>query len=151
MIKGALSDWDEVNTQCEKYISIVAGQLSSFAKAFTSTRASGALLIAGEEPPPPYEVAVLPGYERLLGETFELSAADRVGRFRAMAKASDVSSLIAALSPPSLALGANRAELNDAANSYLQISALLRYVPSYTSGSQLLTLSFQRRIHRFFE
>jgi len=84
------------------------------------------LFIAGEEPPPPYEVAVLPGYERVLGEAFALSPADRVGKFRGMAQASDVNSLIIALSPPSLTLGANRAELNDAANSYRQISALLK-------------------------
>ena len=69
--------------------------------------ASHALLRAGEDPPPPYQIAVLPGYERILGEKFALSAADRVGRFRAMAKASDIDSLIAALSPPSLTLGAN--------------------------------------------
>ena len=88
--------------------------------------ASRALLRAGEEPPPPYQVAVLPGYERILGEKFALSAADRVGRFRAVAKASNINSLIAALSPPSLTLGANRTELNDAANSYRQISSLLK-------------------------
>ena len=123
MIKGALSAWTEVNTQCEKYISIVAGGNSSIAKTFTSTRAP--LSIAGEESPPPYEVAVLPGYERVLGET-ELSTADSVGKFRAMAQASDVNSLLVALSPPSLALGVNRAELNDAANSYRQISSLLK-------------------------
>ena len=126
MIKGALNDWNEVHIQCEKYISIVAGQPSSFAKAYISMGASRALSRAGEDPPPPYQVAVLPGYERILGESFELSAADRVGRFRAMAKASDINSLIAALSPPSLTLGANRAELNDAANSYRQISSLLK-------------------------
>ena len=126
-IKGALNDWNEVHIQCEKYISIVAGQpSSSFAKAFISIGASRALLRAGEDPPPPYQVAVLPGYERILGEKFALSAADRVGRFRAMGKASDINSLIDALSPPSFTLGANRNVLNDAANSYLQISSLLK-------------------------
>ena len=126
MIKGALSNWKEVNTQCEKYISIVAGQHPSFAKAFTSTGTPRALLIAGKEPPPPYEVAVLPGYERVLGKIFILDPADRVGKFKAMAQASGINSLTAALSPPFLTLGANRAELNDAANSYRQISALLK-------------------------
>ena len=125
-IQGALNDWNEVHVQCEKYISIVAGQSLSFAKAFISRGASRGILRAGEDPPPPYQVAVLPGYETILSEKFALSAADRVGRFRAMAKASDINSLIAALSPPSLTLGANRAELNDAANAYRQISALLK-------------------------
>lgn len=125
MIKDALSDWNEVNTQCEKYISIVAGGSSSFAKAFTSTGTSRALLKAGEEPPPPYEIAVLPGYERLLDKNFALSAADRVGKFKAMAQASVVDRLIAALSPPSLDLSSNRAKLKSAAYSYREISSLL--------------------------
>ena len=78
MVKDALSDWKEVNIQCEKYISIVAGQHTPFAKEFTPTGASSAMLIAGEEPPPPYGVAVLPRYERVLGKTFALNAAHRV-------------------------------------------------------------------------
>ena len=88
-----------------------------------STCASHTLL-AREEPPLPYEVVVLPRYKKVLGKT--LSVADHVGKFRAMVKASDVNSLIAALSPPSLVLGANHSELNDAANSYHQISSLLK-------------------------
>ena len=129
MVKDALSDWKEVNIQCEKYIYIVAGQHTSFAREFIPTGASSAMLIAGEELPPPYGVAVLPGYERVervLGKTFALNAADRVGKFRAIAQASDVNSLIAALSPPTLALTANRSELDNAANSYRYISDLLK-------------------------
>ncbi|KJA22821.1 hypothetical protein HYPSUDRAFT_40603 [Hypholoma sublateritium FD-334 SS-4] len=127
-IKGALADWREVHVQSEKYISIVAGQSSSFAQAFKSTQANvrSALSTSADEPPPPYEIAVLPGYEKLLGQS--LSAEERVGRFRAMAKASDINSLITALSPPSLTLGSNRSQLNDAANSYRQISSLLNGV-----------------------
>ena len=43
-----------------------------------------------------------------------------------MATASDISSSINALLPPSFTLGANRNELNDAANSYRQILSLLK-------------------------
>lgn len=123
-IKGALQGWREVHEQSEKYISIVAGQPSSFARLFRAIQDNAASLASGDEPPPPYDIAVLPGYERLVGQS--LSVEERVERFRAMAKASDVNILVAALSPPSLILGSNRAELNDAADSYRRISSLLK-------------------------
>ena len=124
-IKGALNDWKEVNVQCEKYISIVAGQSFSIARTFKLTQNNARTTISesADDPPPPYEIAVLPGYEKLLSQP--LTVEEQVGRARAMAKASDVNSLLAALSPPSLTLGSNRSQLNDAANSYRQISSLL--------------------------
>ncbi|KJA22826.1 hypothetical protein HYPSUDRAFT_138757 [Hypholoma sublateritium FD-334 SS-4] len=126
-IKDALAEWREVHEQCMKYISIVAGRRLSFARLFKARRDKNAELAPGEEAPPPYEIAVLPGYERLIDQP--LTAEDRAGKFRAMAKASDLDSLIAALLPPSLPnLKSNRAQLNDAADSYRQISSLLNGV-----------------------
>lgn len=135
-VKGAIENWIDVQLQCQRYISLVSGQIGSLdtavafnpgnvapklkANAF-ATMASFAATPAA--PPPPYDLAVLPGYESVLEES--LDPANRIGKFRALVQASDVNHLVDALSPPAISLGVNRSQLNDAANSYRQIASSL--------------------------
>ncbi|EGO29890.1 hypothetical protein SERLADRAFT_458229 [Serpula lacrymans var. lacrymans S7.9] len=119
MVKGAMDNWLDVNIQCEKYISIVAGRNMSYAKLYTPTPTDG------DEAPPAYEVAILPGYEAVLGQ--KLSPEDRVGRYKAVVKAVDVNRLLPALSPPDFILEVKRSQLESAANNYKSVS-------SYISG-----------------
>jgi hypothetical protein len=78
-----------------------------------------------DEPPPPYEVAVLPGHHAILGQ--EISIKDRVGMFKALAQSDDVNRLIEALSPAVVVVGLNRSRLTDAANGYQWIANNIRY------------------------
>ncbi len=80
---------------------------------------------ANEEPPPPYEVAVLPGHHAILGQ--EMSIKDRVGMFKALAQSDDVNRLIAAFSPAAVVIGVNRSQLTNIANSYQWIANNIRY------------------------
>jgi hypothetical protein len=133
-LKAALDNWEDVIVQCEKYISIVVGGSTSVAKEFkaiaqpqpqTKLLQLNAQLPANEEPPPPYDVAVLPGHHALLGQ--EISIKDRAGMFKALAQSDDVNRLIAAFSPADVVIGVNRSQLTNIASSYQWIANNIRY------------------------
>ncbi|KAF8326919.1 hypothetical protein F5887DRAFT_1113358 [Amanita rubescens] len=129
-LKGALDNWEDVIAQCEIYISIVAGGGTSIVKEFKATaqlRPHTKLNVqppANDEPPPPYEVAVLPGHHAILGQ--ELSVKHRVGMFKALAQSDDVNRLIAAFSPSVVVVGVNRSQLTTAATGYQWIADNIR-------------------------
>ena len=131
-LKDALDNWQDVITQCQKYITIVAGATPSVAKAFKTTAQlqtkalePNAQSAVNEEPPPPYEVAVLPDFHAILGQ--QLSVKNRVGMFKALAQSDDINRLIAALSPADIVIGVNRSQLANAANAYQWVSDNIRY------------------------